>query len=110
MATNLPRIFFGRSFRPITTSRAPVSVRLPVHCFGHSSQRPQPLRRGRGIFMTALDTLAPVPDMKVSVRQVFGIDVDLEVPAFSETDPHVPDTDPDYVFDKDTTLAILAGF
>src|SRR5579885_1528948 len=60
--------------------------------------------------MNALDTLAPVPDMKVSVRQVFGIDVDLEVPAFSETDPHVPDTDPDYVFDKDTTLAILAGF
>jgi cobaltochelatase CobS len=60
--------------------------------------------------MNALDTLAPVPDMKVSVRQVFGIDSDWEAPAFSETDPHVPDTDPDYVFDKDTTLAILAGF
>ena len=60
--------------------------------------------------MNALDTIAPTPDMKVSVRQVFGIDVDLEVPAYSESDPHVPDLDPDYVFDKDTTLAILAGF
>ena len=45
-----------------------------------------------------------------SVRQVFGIDSDLEVPAFSEADEHVPDLDPDYLFDRDTTLAILAGF
>jgi cobaltochelatase CobS len=51
-----------------------------------------------------------IPDMKVSVRQVFGIDSDLEVPAFSETDPHVPDVDPDYRFDRPTTMAILAGF
>ncbi|MGX9390391.1 cobaltochelatase subunit CobS [Nitrobacteraceae bacterium UC4446_H13] len=51
-----------------------------------------------------------IPDMKVSVRQVFGIDSDLEVPAFSESDPHVPDVDPDYRFDRPTTLAILAGF
>ena len=48
--------------------------------------------------------------MKVSVRQVFGIDSDLEVPAYSEVDPHVPEVDPDYRFDRDTTLAILAGF
>lgn len=60
--------------------------------------------------MNDLDTTIPMPDMKVSVRQVFGLDVDLEVPAYSESDPHVPDNDPDYVFDKDTTLAILAGF
>ncbi|MBW7950509.1 MAG: cobaltochelatase subunit CobS [Pseudorhodoplanes sp.] len=60
--------------------------------------------------MNAPDLLAPLPDMKVSVRQVFGIDADFEVPAYSKTDPHVPDLDPDYVFDKDTTLAILAGF
>lgn len=53
---------------------------------------------------------APQPDMKVSVRQVFGIDSDLEVPAYSEPDEHVPDFDPDYLFDHDTTLAILAGF
>ncbi len=51
-----------------------------------------------------------LPDMKISVRQVFGIDSDLEAPAFSVPDEHVPDTDPDYIFDRDTTLAILAGF
>jgi len=53
---------------------------------------------------------APLPDMKISVRQVFGIDSDLEVPAYSSADEHVPDVDPDYLFDRDTTLAILAGF
>jgi cobaltochelatase CobS len=51
-----------------------------------------------------------VPDMKISVRQVFGIDSDMEAPAFSTPDLHVPDIDPDYLFDRDTTLAILAGF
>jgi cobaltochelatase CobS len=52
-----------------------------------------------------------VPDIKVKVREVFGIDSDLEVPAFSAapTD-HVPDRDDNYRFDKETTLAILAGF
>jgi cobaltochelatase CobS len=60
--------------------------------------------------MTPHTELAPLPDMKVSVRQVFGIESALEVPAYSEPDVHVPDTDPDYVFDRDTTLAILAGF
>jgi cobaltochelatase CobS len=60
--------------------------------------------------MTALETIAPLPDMKVSVRQVFGLDVDFDVPAYSEAEEHVPDVDPDYVFDRDTTLAILAGF
>jgi cobaltochelatase CobS len=63
---------------------------------------------------TAVQTKAqePVglPDMKVSVRQVFGIDSDLEVPAYSEVDPHVPEVDSDYRFDRATTLAILAGF
>src|SRR3954464_943978 len=51
-----------------------------------------------------------LPDMKISVRQVFGIDTDLEVPAYSRTDEHVPDLDKDYIFDRETTLAILAGF
>ncbi len=51
-----------------------------------------------------------LPDMKVSVRQVFGIDSDLEVPAFSREDEHVPEVDPDYLFNRETTLAILAGF
>jgi cobaltochelatase CobS len=51
-----------------------------------------------------------LPDMKVSVRQVFGIDSNLEVPAYAKADEHVPDLDPDYIFDRETTLAILAGF
>jgi cobaltochelatase CobS len=53
---------------------------------------------------------AGLPDMSVSVRQVFGIDTDLEVPAYSQADEHVPDVDPDYQFNRDVTLAILAGF
>jgi len=51
-----------------------------------------------------------LPDMKVSVRQLFGIDTDLEVPAFSESNEYVPDIDETYRFDRETTLAILAGF
>ena len=51
-----------------------------------------------------------IPDTQVSARQLFGIDTDLEVPAYSRADEHVPDADPDYIFDRDTTLAILAGF
>ena len=53
---------------------------------------------------------AGLPDMTVSVRQVFGVDTDLEVPAYSQADEHVPDVDPDYLFNRDVTLAILAGF
>ena len=59
---------------------------------------------------TASDTIRPAPDRQVSVRELFGIDVDMMVPAFSEADERVPDTDGGYVFDPDTTLAILAGF
>ena len=50
------------------------------------------------------------PDITVSARDVFGIDSDMEVPAFSEADSHVPDIDESYRFDHDTTMAILAGF
>ena len=50
-----------------------------------------------------------LPNTKLSVRDVFGIDSDMQVPAFSETDEHVPDLDADYLFDRTTTLAILAG-
>ncbi|AJY48153.1 cobaltochelatase subunit CobS [Martelella endophytica] len=50
------------------------------------------------------------PDTTVSVRETFGIDIDLKVPAYSADDPYVPDIDTDYLFDRDTTLAILAGF
>ena len=40
----------------------------------------------------ATQEVAGLPDMKVSVRQVFGIDSDMEVPAYSEPDEHVPDS------------------
>jgi len=50
------------------------------------------------------------PDVKVNVRNVFGIDSDLEVPGFSAPNEYVPDIDTSYRFDRDTTLAILAGF
>jgi cobaltochelatase CobS len=57
------------------------------------------------------DTLASsVPDATVSVREVFGFDTDMKVPAFSKADANVPEKDPDYLFDRDTTMAILAGF
>lgn len=49
-------------------------------------------------------------DKQVSVRDVFNIDSDLYVPAFSQRCEHVPDIDPAYRFNKDVTLAILAGF
>src|SRR5258707_1143922 len=58
----------------------------------------------------ATQEVASLPDMKVSIRQLFGFDSDMEVPAYSEADEHVPDIYPDYRFDKPTTLAILAGF
>jgi cobaltochelatase CobS len=54
--------------------------------------------------------VADLPDITVSVRQTFGIDSDLQCPAFSQPTEHVPDIDEAYRFDHDTTLAILAGF
>src|SRR6476619_7029721 len=50
------------------------------------------------------------PDITISVRQTFGINSDLQVPAFSQAGEHVPDLDDAYRFDRDTTFAILAGF
>ena len=50
------------------------------------------------------------PDIKLSVKQTFGIDSDMEVEAFSKKNEFVPEIDKDYKFDRDTTLAILAGF
>src|SRR5579885_2646232 len=59
-------------------------------------------------------SLAPtptgMPDITISVGQTFGINNELQVPAFSTPSEHVPDLDAAYRFDHDTTLAILAGF
>jgi cobaltochelatase CobS len=51
-----------------------------------------------------------MPDIEVRARETFGVDSDMVVPAFSLRTEHVPDIDEAYRFDKDTTLAILAGF
>jgi cobaltochelatase CobS len=54
--------------------------------------------------------IANLPDITISAKEVFGIDTDMIIPAYSTPDPHVPDIDPDYLFDETTTRAILAGF
>ena len=59
--------------------------------------------------MTNLST-SKKPDIKISVKQTFGIDTDMEIEAFSEKNEFVPKIDQNYKFDKDTTLAILSGF
>ena len=56
------------------------------------------------------ENINTVPDIKISVKQTFGIDSNLEVDAFSKKNAYVPEIDKSYKFDKDTTLAILSGF
>ena len=58
--------------------------------------------------MTDIATIQP--DRTLRVREAFGIDSDLSVPAFSERDDHVPDVDEAYRFNPDVTLWLLAGF
>ena len=50
------------------------------------------------------------PDIKISVRQTFNLNTDMEIEAFSKKNKYVPEIDNDYKFDRDTTLAILSGF
>ena len=50
------------------------------------------------------------PDCEVDVEAVFSIKANMKVPAFSKPSQHVPEIDPDYCFDRETTMAILAGF
>jgi cobaltochelatase CobS len=58
---------------------------------------------------TALDPSAK-PDIEIDAAKVFGIQTKMKVPAFSKASEHVPDRDDAYRFDRETTLAILAGF
>ena len=51
-----------------------------------------------------------IPDLEIDVRKTFDIDIDLKVMAFKEQNEYVPSIDESYKFDKNTTLAILAGF
>ena len=50
------------------------------------------------------------PDIKISVKQTFGIDTDMEINAFSKKGEYVPEIDKTYKFDRETTLAIISGF
>ena len=47
---------------------------------------------------------------KVSVKETFNINSEMIVDAFDEVTDRVPERDETYLFDPDTTLAILAGF
>jgi cobaltochelatase CobS len=56
------------------------------------------------------DLMLSKPDTFVNARDVFGIDADIQVPAFSTRDEHVPEIDEAYQFNADVTIAILSGF
>jgi cobaltochelatase CobS len=60
--------------------------------------------------LTSDAKFADAPDTTVSAKEVFGIELDMQVPAFSEPNEYVPAIDETYQFDPETTLAILAGF
>ena len=51
-----------------------------------------------------------LPDVQLDVKKVFGVEIDMKVPGFSESSEHVPEIEKNYIFDRETTLAILAGF
>ena len=51
-----------------------------------------------------------IPDIEIDVKETFGLNIDLKVPAFSVRGEHVPPVDESYIFNHETTLAILAGF
>ncbi|MBU92330.1 MAG: cobaltochelatase subunit CobS [Rhodobiaceae bacterium] len=50
------------------------------------------------------------PDIEISVEETFGFKSKLKVPAYSVRNEYVPEIDDSYIFDPQTTLAILAGF
>ena len=58
--------------------------------------------------MSNLTQLAP--DIKISVNQIFGIETDMKIDAFSKKNEFVPEIDSNYKFDRDTTLALISGF
>ncbi len=60
--------------------------------------------------MTTTAALTTLPDQKMSVSQLFGFESNMQVMGFAERSEHVPELDEDYLFNKETTLAILAGF
>ncbi|MEM9989963.1 MAG: AAA family ATPase, partial [Pseudomonadota bacterium] len=59
---------------------------------------------------TTASMIPDEPDTEISARDIFGLPLDMKVPAFQEPTEHVPAEDESYQFDPQTTLAILAGF
>jgi cobaltochelatase CobS len=51
-----------------------------------------------------------MPHIVYDAQALFGIQTDWKILGYKDTQDNVPDIDPDYIFDPDTTLAILAGF
>jgi cobaltochelatase CobS len=70
------------------------------------------LAQGIAVMVEEVNALegSGIPDVEIDAREVFGLDVDLRVPAFSRPSEHVPEIDKSYLFNHETTLAILAGF
>lgn len=60
--------------------------------------------------LLTVDDLPAEPDTTISARKTFAIGVDMDVPAFKQRTEHVPEIDPSYHFEPETTQAILAGF
>ncbi len=60
--------------------------------------------------MTDVSNPAQAPSSEVDVASVFGFKTDLRVLAFDEPSEWTPVVDPNYRFDPEVTLAILAGF
>lgn len=60
--------------------------------------------------MIETDQLPALPETEISVRDTFGVDTEMIVPAFAERSEHVPNVDAAYRFDPATTMAILSGF
>jgi len=56
------------------------------------------------------EKFSSIPDTTYNAKEVFGVDLDWEVPGYSDDHPSVPVIDHTYQFDPDTTAAILAGF
>ena len=50
------------------------------------------------------------PNTTISSKKIFNISWDIDIPSFDEKDQYVPEKDESYIFEEDTTKAILAGF
>ena len=51
-----------------------------------------------------------LPDTTINARKTFNLDIDIEVPAYTQKTEHVPELDDSYCFDHETTLAIMVAF